>query len=201
MRSSLDNFSYALNTQNQSQRTRSPRFLKAVKGLVHRASTGSITTRHPRSADGNADTLSRSGSDLSSRRGSDSSQILWKRRGNTPGMDDYLTLSQLEAAWDTQDIYLGFVNIPQEATQYTFQEAVEAPVITKHDAINRPIDALPPPPPPKDLVPKVHNGANIIDGSIHPALRPQPYLSDNDSRTTQPRPLPPRLAIIVPQTT
>lgn len=180
MRSSFDSLPYAVKTQTRSQRNSSPRFLKAVRGLVHRASTGSISTRHPGSADSNTDALFRSASD--STEGS-SSQILWKRRGNTPGMDDYLTLSQLEAAWDTQDIYLGYVNVPQEAIQYTFQEAVEAPVIVKHNIINRPSEGLPPPPPPKDAVPRFrfHNDPNVINGSVHPALRPQPYISEDDS--------------------
>lgn len=202
MRSSFDNLPYAFNTQTRPQRNRSPRFLNAVKGLVHRASTGSLPARRPGSADSNADTLHRSDSDSSSSRGSQDSstkQILWKRRGQTPGMDDYLTLSQLQNVWDSQDSYLGFVNAPQEATQYTFQEAIEAPVITKHNIIKRPTKALPPP---KNSVPRIQfqDDPNVIDGSVHPALRPEPYISDDDSPRIQQRPPPPRLAIVVPPT-
>ena len=200
MRSSFENLSSTCDSHTRTQRHRSPSFLTAVKGLVHRASTGSIRSENPQS---NADGFHGSASNSSSRRSSDDSftkQIPWKRRGQTPGMDDYLTLSQLENIWDNQDSYLGFIDVPQKATQYTFQEAVEAPVFTKHRAINQPPEPSPPRTSRNDSVPriKVYNDPNIIDGLIHPALRPEPYLPDTDSPNVRNRPLPPRLVISVP---
>jgi hypothetical protein len=192
-------FENLAHTQTRPQRDWSPRFLNAVKGLVHRASTGSI---RPGSAHSNTDILH--SCSCRSSQTSSTQQILWKRRGQTPGMDDYLTLSQLEDVWGSQDSYLGFIDVPQNATQYTFQDAVEAPVITKHNLIDWPAEAQPrPPPPPKGSVPRIqdHDDPNVIDGSVHPALRPEPYLSDNDSLARQQRPPPPPLAIIVPETT
>ena len=56
----------------------------------------------------------------------------WKQRGQTPGMDDYLTLAELETVWVTQDSYVGSVQAPQRSTKYTYVEPVEAPTIAKH---------------------------------------------------------------------
>lgn len=98
-------------------------------------------------------------------------------------MDDYLTLAQLENAWHKQDSYVGCVIAPQKITQYTFQEAVEAPLIANHTSrirsrshqgpriapdLNGPL----PSPPRRDET-------TVIDGAVHPALRPIPYLADN----------------------
>lgn len=53
-------------------------------------------------------------------------------RGQTPGMDDYLTMTELESVWDTHDSYLGCYDAPQRVSGYDYKEPVEAPTIIKH---------------------------------------------------------------------
>lgn len=55
-----------------------------------------------------------------------------QRRGQTPGMDDYLTLTELENVWSTQDAYLGCHDAPQRVSGYDFRDPVEVPTISKH---------------------------------------------------------------------
>lgn len=112
----------------------------------------------------------------------DSWHITWKRRGQTPGMDDYLTLEQLENVWYTQDFYVGCISVPQKVTQYTFTDAVEAPLIAEHSLNARrqqesrqpttEFNIVSPDNPPED-------DRTAIGGAIHPALRPLPYLKDS----------------------
>ena len=228
-------------------RRQSLRFLRAIRGLLRRVSTISISARSTRSVSSRNGSLYRFDSDYSSLENSHSrktscatshtrstsstsynSAPSWKRRGQTPGMGDYLTLSQLENLWMAQECYLGCIYVPQEIDEYNYQEAVEAPVMVKHDIINRPDEPSPPLPPPKDHGPQIlihDESTNIIDGAVHPALRSRPYLSSPSTlslrprslhprplqpRPLQPRPLqtrpvqsnpqPPRLAITVPHT-
>ena len=124
----------------------------------------------------------------------------WKRRVQSPGMDDYLTLEQLENVWYKQDFYVGCTSVPQEVTQYTFTEAVESPLITEHNVSARQQQELQSV---SNLVPFLPNdpsrGDTIIDGAIHPALRPIPYLEDSPTMTPQAKPSY-RLVVSVPNT-
>ena len=88
-------------------------------------------------------------------------------------MDDYLTLAQLEECLDRQSFYIGCIEIPQQVTQYSFNEAVEAPLMEK-----KPSDALPTQTSQEEQEPTIHlshlaNQINpaVIDGVIHPAFR------------------------------
>ena len=95
------------------------RFLSSVKDLLHRKtrSVGEIrSSGHPRSK--SLDTVERPSA--------------WKPPGQAPGMDDYLTLAELEIVWVTQDTYVGSVGAPQEITGYTYIGPVEAPTFIKH---------------------------------------------------------------------
>ena len=123
---------------------------------------------------------------------------MWKRRGQTPGMDDYLTLEQLENVWYNQDFYVGCVSVPQTVAQYTFTEAVEAPLIADHSSGARQHRSSP----------NLNNassgapldGSIIIDGSVHPALRPTPYLEDSPSILEEHAAPVSRRAVAVPDT-
>ena len=131
----------------------------------------------------------------------DNWQTMWKRRGQTPGMEDYLTLEQLENVWYKQDFYVGCMSLPQVVTQYTFTEAVEVPLIAEHNPDTRQHREPRPPPDLDSPLPPIpgQNASTCIDGAIHPALRPNPYL--NDSPALTPPVLPPgRLAVAVPDT-
>ena len=109
------------------------KLLSTVKDFVHRTSRS--VTSLPTSKSANELTIThphwppRSTSMNSSSSAPSSS---WKQRGKTPGMDDYLTLAELEHVWYAQDSYVGGVEAPQRATSYTYIEPVEAPTTVKH---------------------------------------------------------------------
>ncbi|KAG8533110.1 uncharacterized protein KY384_001893 [Bacidia gigantensis] len=63
----------------------------------------------------------------------------WTQRGRTPGLDDYLTMDQLEGIWQTHDAYLGNFDVPQSAASYKFVEPVEAPTIIRHQHHSAPV--------------------------------------------------------------
>ncbi len=187
---------YSSPCQNPPKRSRSPRFLTTVKDL-HK-SLSIIRSRGAQRKHPLHDSSCPASQDGSVK------QMLWKRRGQTSGMDDYLTLAQLENAWHKQDSYVGCVIAPQKITQYTFQEAVEAPLIADHTSsihtrrhqgprlapdLNGPL-----PSPPQGEV------TTFIDGALHPALRPSPYLADNPPAMTQHNVPLRRLATEVPDT-
>ena len=134
-------------------------------------------------------------------RNSSPNEVLWKRRGQTPEMDEYLTLTELENVWHTQDAYALCVCAPQSVAQYTFQEAVEVPLIAKHDIRRSPsLNAVQLEPSRSHLLFQlnVQDDSTVINGAVHPALRPSPYLSDEQLPTYKSSP--PRLAISVPNT-
>ena len=160
------------------KRSRS-RFVTTLKHVVYRS-----TNKPP--------TLSRSSTapnKVSSKnltRSWDSWHITWKRRGQTPGMDDYLTLEQLENVWYKQDFYVGCISVPQKVTQYTFTEAVEAPLIAEHNVSARRQQESQPLPNLENFLPNNPSSHDtIIDGAIHPALRPVPYLKDLPTLTPE----------------
>ncbi|KAL6716523.1 hypothetical protein ACLMJK_006090 [Lecanora helva] len=130
----------------------------------------------------------------------DNWHLSWKRRGQTPGMDDYLTLEQLENVWYKQDFYVGCISVPQEATQYTFTEAVEVPLIAEHTvrAQRQREQPLALRQPSANGVPR--DTATMVDGVIHPALRPVPYVVDSSSSRSQAAAPVDRVAVAVPNT-
>ena len=97
----------------------------------------------------------------------------WKRRGQTPGMDDYLTLAQLEECLDRQSSYLGCIELPQQVTQYSFKETAEVLSIAKHSTDARPTQTNHEGPTPRVRLSHLANQANsaVIDGVTHPAFR------------------------------
>ena len=186
---------YSSPSQKLRKESRSPRYLSAWKCLTHGSKKEPLVSKSPWKA--NKKTASQ---DTPRSHSWDSWQIM-KPRGRTPGMDDYLTLEQLENVWYKQDSYVGCVSVPQIVTEYTFTEAVEAPLIAEHsldaqqqrlrrpasDINNRPPSAPSP------------NGTLLIDGTIHPALRPVPYLKDY-SKSTPDLGSSNRVAVSVPDT-
>lgn len=107
-------------------------------------------------------------------------------------MDDYLSMSQLESVWQYQDAFTGAIETPLATKDYTFQEIPEAPTIVKHKHSHLALD--------DDFI-RDRLGSNsprpdeamVVDGIIHPALRPAPYLQGpHESRSL---PLLPKLKI------
>ena len=190
-----------------SRRSRSPRILSTVKDLVQRPTAKFVSQKAPGSArsknaafnhDDGANTVK------SSRRAAQKAysppEMSWKRRGHTPEMDEYLTLTELESLWNKQDSCALCVYAPQNVTQYTFQEAVELPLIAKHELRPRSMESTRSEPVQRDHTPQitVQDDSSIVNGAVHPALRPSPHLSDDEIPTY--KPLPPRLLISVPNT-
>ena len=187
--------------------SRSPRILSTVMGLVQRPTTKFVSQKRPGSARSKGDAFhgddganASKSSRRSPRKDSSPTEISWKRRGQTPEMDEYLTLTELESVWNKQDSCGLCVYAPQNVTQYTFQEAVELPLIAKHELRSRSMESMRPEPAPRGRIPQtnVQEESTIINGAVHPALRPNPYISDEE--LPKYRPLPPRLVISVPNT-
>ena len=189
------------------RRSRSPRILSTVKDLVQRPTTKFVSQKAPgsarsKSADFRYDDGANAGK--SSRRAAQKDQsppeVSWKRRGHTPEMDEYLTLTELESVWNKQDSCDLCVYAPQNVTQYTFQEAVELPLIAKHELRPRSMESTRSEPVQRYHIPQitVQDDSTIVNGTVHPALRPNSYLSDDEISTH--KPLPPRLVISVPNT-
>lgn len=114
---------------------------KFLKGLVQRHRAKSLTPTRPENVGSALDAFHKAGPNgqactvcakCSPRPHSWDVSTPWKRRGQTPGMDDYLTFAQLEECLDRQSFYIGCVEMPQQVTQYTFNETAEAPLIAKH---------------------------------------------------------------------
>ena len=189
------------------RRSRSPRILSTVKGLVQRPTTKFVSQKRPGSARSKSDAFhgddganAGKSSRCAAQKDRSSTEISWKRRGQTPEMDEYLTLTELESVWNKQDSYGLCVYAPQNVTQYTFQEAVELPLIAKHEFRPRSMETTRPEPVQRDRIPQMNaqEDSTIIDGAVHPALRPNSYLPDVELPTY--KPLPPRLVISVPNT-
>ena len=189
------------------RRSRSPRILSTVKDLVQRPTTKFVSQKasgsaRSKSANFHYDDGANAGK--SSRRAAQKDhsppEMSWKRRGHTPEMDEYLTLTELESVWNKQDSCALCVYAPQNVTEYTFQEAVELPLIAKHELRPRSIESTRSVPVHRDRIPQitVQDDSTIVNGAVHPALRPNSYLSDDEIPTY--KPLPPRLVISVPNT-
>jgi len=131
-------------------RRKSNRLLSTVKSLVHRPSksVGAIPPSH------STPQISRFFNDSPPMRATSlpagsalEQQFTPTRRGQTPGMDDYLTLSELENVWVTQDTYVGCVQAPIRPAKHTFEEVAEVPTVVKHHRPPRiiipPVPAMP----------------------------------------------------------
>ena len=145
MEPSFDSLYYGTQN-NRSQKSlalRKPqKLLSSVKGFVHRSSR---SVNIPASKSHNSLSVEQTNWPPRSRSLNSASQSsYWTQRGRTPGMDDYLTLAELEGVWITQDPYVGCPEAPQGSKDYTYVEPVEAPTITKHQiSVESPKPPLP----------------------------------------------------------
>ena len=131
-RQSKNLFRHHENLSHTSPTSKKPQnFLSSVKGLVQRNSRGMSDYRPTRSAQ-DLNITHPHWHPRSRSLNSVEAPSSWKQRGQTPGMDDYLTLAELENIWITQDSYVGSVQAPQGSKKYTYVEPVEAPTIVKH---------------------------------------------------------------------
>ena len=163
-----------------SQRhSRSSNFLKS---LVPRPRVKSLSLRRPENVGSALDAFHKPGPNgqactvcakCSPRPHSWDLSTPWKRRGQTPGMDDYLTLAQLEECLDRQNHYIGCIEVPQQVTQYSFSETAEAPLIAKHSTDTRPPQTTQEESEPRIRLSHLANQTNsaVIDGVTHPAFR------------------------------
>ena len=165
-------------TVSQSH-SRSSKFLK---GLVRRPRGKSLSPTRPENVDSALDAFHKPGPDgqastvcakCAARPHSWDASTRWKGRGQTPGMDDYLTLAELEECLDRQSIYIGCIEIPQQVTNYPFNESAEAPLIANHSTDTRPTQTHQEGPEPRIRLSHLANQINsaVIDGVIHPAFR------------------------------
>ena len=158
------------------------RLSKFLKGLVHRPRGKSLSPTRPEKVGSALDAFHKLGpngqactacANCSPRPHSWDVSTPWKRRGQTPGMDDYLTFAQLEECLDRQSYYIGCIEVPQQVTQYSFSETAEAPLIGKHSTDARPTQAYLGESELETWLSHLPNQANpaVIDGVTHPALR------------------------------
>ena len=188
-----------------------------LKGLVHRPRIKSLSHTRPENVRSALDAFHKPGPNdqdctvcakCSPRPHSWDVSTPWKRRGQTPGMDDYLTFAQLEECLDRQSSFQGSIEIPQQATQYSFKETAEAPLIAKHCTDTRPTQTYQEDPEPKIQLSHLANQTNsaVIDGVTHPAfresaLRPIPsIIVDKELPPVEPNLDSDRLAVPVPST-
>jgi len=183
-------------SQSPSKAKRFPRILTSLKHLTHSPERKLSVVKNSRKDD-----KTNVPQESTRPHAWENWQMMWKRRGHTPGMDDYLTLEQLENVWYKQDFYVGCVSVPQKVTEYTFTEAVEAPLIATHSPsarqqqtprmlpdLNNPLPNIPP-----------TDDTTLIDGALHPALRPLPYLESLPGLEPQAKSSN-RVAVAVPNT-
>ena len=167
----------AMDPQSHSQSS------KFLKGLVRRPRGKSLSPTRPENVESALDAFHKPGPNgqactacakCSTRPHSWDASILWKRRGQTPGMDDYLTFAQLEECLDRQSSYTGCMEIPQQVTQYSYIETAEAPLIAKHSTATRPTQASKSEHRVRLSQLATQTSPAVIDGVTHPALRESP---------------------------
>ena len=184
-----------------------------LKGLVQRHRAKSLTPTRPENVGSALDAFHNPGPNsqactvcakCSPRPHSWDVSIPWKRRGQTPGMDDYLTFAQLEECLDRQSSYIGYIEIPQQVTQYSFNETAEAPLIAKH-SLGTPLSQTHQEEAEHRIrLSPLANEAVVIDGVTHPAfresaLRPIPsIIVDKELPPIQPQSESDRLTLPVP---
>ena len=197
-------------TSSQS-RSRSSKFLK---GLVHRPRVKSLSPTRPEKVGSALDAFHKLGpigqacAKCSRRPQSWDVSTPWKGQGQTPGMDDYLTLAQLEECLDRQAFYIGCIEIPQQITNQSFSRTAEAPPIEDRPTDTRPAQPCQLQPEPRTRLSHLAHSSSptVIDGVTHPALREsalQPIPSiivDQDSPLIEPQHASSRLGVPVPST-
>lgn len=192
---------------------RSPKFLK---NLVHRHRVKSLSPTRPENIGSAVDAFHKPGPNgqactvctkCSPRPHSWDVSTSWKRRGQTPGMDDYLTLAQLEECLDRQSFYIGCIETPQQMTQYSFNETAEAALIAEQSTNDRPSPTHQEESEPRIGLSLLANqtASAVIDGVIHPAFResalpPIPSIIVDKELPQKPHHISDRLAVPVPST-
>lgn len=175
------------------RRSRSPNFLK---GLRHRNQYRSRSPKRPKGAKTAVETDHKTRPN--GHTDANKSPTLERCGGQTPAMDDYLTLTQLEDIWHQQDCYRGIVKTPQLVNEKPFEFSTG----TKHDDSTWPVQSFwSKPRDEQQLSHLAHQTSHAtIDGVVHPALRAMPHFSQ-ETKPEKPRPMQPsRLVIPVPTT-
>ena len=155
---------------------------KLLKGLVRRSRGKSLSPTRPQYVENALDAFHKPGPNGQActvcakcppRPHSWNPSTPWKRRVQTPAMDDYLTFAQLEESLDRQEIYIGCFEVPQQVTQYAFNDAAEVPVTEKDSVDNQPTRTYQVDEESKIQLSHLTNQNNpaVIDGVVHPALR------------------------------
>ena len=189
----------AAQSQNASIDSHRHQLLASITRLVSKSVRRSRKVRTLAINSGRTSTQSSRDSSISaSRSASEDASVpaaTWKRRGQTPDMDDYLSMGQLENIWMYQDSHTAGVETPLSCRTYSFHDIPEAPTIVRH---KREYDTENPSM--EDLSPTNHSSVDegavddlvtdegvIVDGFVHPAFRPRPYLAKPDGMETSSR--------------
>lgn len=190
---------------------------KFLKGLMHRPRVKSLSPTRPEKVGSALDAFHKPGPNgqgctvcakCSPRPHSWDVSTPWERRGQTPGMDDYLTFAQLEECLDRQSFYIGCIEIPQQVTHYSFNETEEGPLIAKYSPDTRPTQKHQKESEPRIQLSHLANQTTpaVIDGLTHPAfresaLRPIPTIVvDKELPPIEPQSEADRFAVPVPST-
>ena len=187
---------------------------KFLRGLVHRPRVKSLSHTRPENVGSALDAFHNLGPNgqacakCSPRPQSWDVSTPWKRQGQTPGMDDYLTLAQLEECLDRQAFYIGCIEIPQQITNQSFSKTAEAPSIKDHSTNTRPAQPCQVQSEPRTRSSQLAHQSNstVIDGVTHPALRESALLPipsiivDQDLPLIEPQHESSRLVVPVPST-
>lgn len=195
--------------------TVSSRSSKFLKGLVHRPRVKSLSPTNSDNVESALDDFHKPGPNsqvckvcakCSPRPHSWDVSTPWKRRVQTPGMDDYLTLAQLEECLDRQSPYSDYIEIPQQVTKNSVEETAETPLIARHSTATRPNLTYREQSEPQIPLSHLADQANsaVIDGVVHPAfrdsgLRPIPsIIVDKELPPIKPQSASRRFAVPVP---
>ena len=190
---------------------------KFLKGLVHRPRGTSLSPTRPENVGSAIDAFHKPGPNgqactncakCSPRPNSWDVSTSWKSRGQTPGMDDYLTLAQLEECLDRQSFYIGCMEMPQQLTQYAFNEIAEQPLKARNSTDIRPVQTHQRSSETRIQLSHLANQTNpaVIDGVTHPAFRESasqsvPFIIvDKELSPTESQSKPHRLVVPVPST-
>lgn len=193
---------------------RHSRSSKFWKGLVHRPRAKSLSPSGPENIGSALDAFHKPGPNgqactvcakCSLRPRSWDVSTPWKRRDQTPGMDDYLTFAQLEECLDRQSSFIGYIEIPQQVTRYSFNGTAEALRIAKRSPDTQPTQTYQEPERRMQLshLASQTNPA-VIDGLTHPAFRESAsqripsIIVDKELPPTAPQSKSDRLAVPVP---
>lgn len=159
MNSSFDAFCDACNchSERSQRRSRQSSVIRSFKYLGHRLTKSVDTSRSPRqkTCDICAQTSDRSKTW--------SGYIKPKKREEIPDPESYMTLTQLENMWLTQDVFMGSVLPPQSMVGCDMEASV-APTL----GVQYPPRYLPD----SSTCRGSESHDNVVGGIVHPALRP-----------------------------